>query len=362
MITQNGLNLFRMMLTSTCLKPSDFTNIDNGTNFVSSLEVTRTNWNNINDYYNGSAGTVESGTFKANPYQFMPDNKNRTAQLNMSSYDYNGNPVNVSNWWVTSSMYNAQANPNYLAEEEVVITIPVGGELGKPTRLAQFNQSGVTFLNAFCSSNGTYNNNLEYWQPLAVYGTPPNDTEYLTITLPKCFYTSNGMDLSNVLGMNRSTLYANLGYSKDTESIDNYDLSSPVYNKRLKPVDMAVRGLEGKLEFTISFKNFESESISVNEFGLYIGSSGYIYEQPIDANNKVSLSGYKFGKGSTYYYDSQVTEYDEVYIIRGIRPNLIARKVLPQTVTIPPDGIATFKYTIDLSEMKAQENIVYSEE
>ena len=45
-----------------------------------------------------------------------------------------------------------------------------------------------------------------------------------------------------------------------------------------------------------------------------------------------------------------------------VRPYLIARKVLPQTVTIPAGGVATFKYTIDLSEMQAQENITYSEE
>lgn len=362
MITQNGLNLFKIMLTNTCLAPSEFTNIDNSTNFLTSFEVTRTTWNNINDYYNGSAGTVESGTYEANSYQFMPEAKNRTAQLNQTSYDYSGNSITVSNWGTTASMYGAQNHANYLAEEEVVVTIPVGGELGKPTRLAQFNQSGVTFLNARCQTNGTFGTSLEYWQPLAVYGTPPNDTEYLTITLPKCFYTNNGLYLDNVFGVNRCILHSNLGYSKDTESVDNYDLSSPVYNKKLNPVDMTVKGLEGKLEFTISFKNFESESIAVNEFGLYISADDYEHSQPIDANNKVSLSGYKLGKGSTYYYDSQVTEYDEVYISRGIRPNLIARKVLPQTITIPPDGIATFKYTIDLSEMKAQENITYLEE
>lgn len=362
MITQNGLNLFRIMLTNTCLKPSEFTNIENGTDFLTSLEVTRTTWNNINDYYNGSAGTVESGTFRAFSRTFMPEARNRTLQLNLTSYDYSGNGVTVNNWNARSSMYGAQNYSNYLAEEEVVVTIPVGGELGKPTRLTQFNQSGVSFFNARCYTDGTFSYGLEYWQPLAVYGTPPNDTEYLTLTLPKCFYTDNGMYLDSVFGVNYCILHSNLGYSKDTESVDNYDLSSPVYNKKLNPVDMEVRCLEGKLEFTISFKNFESESISVNEFGLYIASDNYDYGQPIDADNKVSLNGYKLGKGSTHYYDSQVTEYDEVYISRGIRPNLIARKVLPQTVTIPPDGIATFKYTIDLSEMKAQENITYSEE
>lgn len=362
MITQNGLNLFRIMLTNTCLKPSDFTNVENGTNFVTSLEVTRTAWNNINDYYNGSEGTVESGTYRANSAMFMPGNRNRTAQLNQNSYNYSGNGMTINNWNTRNSMYNAQNYSNYLAEEEVVVTIPVGGELGKPTRLAQFNQSGVLFFNARCQSNGTFYPDLDYWQPLAVYGTPPNDTEYLTITLPKCFYTDNGVYLSSVFGVDNCLLCSNLGYSKDTESIDNYDLSSPVYNKKLNPVDMEVRCLEGKLEFTISFKNFESESISVNEFGLYIATGSYNYSQPINADNKVSLNGYKLGQGSTAYYDSRVTEYDEVYISRGIRPNLIARKVLPQTVTIPSDGIATFKYTIDLSEMKAQENITYSEE
>ena len=361
MITQNGLNLFKIMLTNTCLAPSEFTNIDNSTNYLTSLEVTRTTWGNINDYYNGSAGIVESGTYWANSSQFMPDIRQRTAYLNQTSYDYSGNSITVNNWWVTTSMPNAQDYPNYLAEEEIVVTIPAGGELGKPTRLAQFNQKGILFFNPYCSSNGTRNTSLEYWQPLAVYGTPPNDTEYLTITLPKCFYTDNAVYLENALGVSRCKLYSNLGYSKDTESVDNYDLSSPVYNKKLNPVDMTVKCLEGKLEFTISFKNFESESIAVNEFGLYTNTESY-YSQPIGVDNKVSLSGYKFGEGSTYNYDSRITEYDEVYISRGYRPNLIARKVLPQTVTIPPDGIATFKYTIDLSEMKAQENIVYSEE
>lgn len=360
MITQNGLNLFKIMLTNTCLAPSEFTNIDNGTNFLTSLEVTRTTWGNINDYYNGSAGTVESGTFIANSNTFMPDNRNRTAQLNLTSYSY-GSTITVNNWRISTTMYNAQNHPNYLAEEISIVTIPVGGELGKSTRLAQFNQTGVIFANPYCRSDGTFSDYLEAWQPLAIYGTPPSDIEYLSITLPKCFYMSEGMGLSDILGMH-CTLYSNLGYSKDTESVDDYDLKSPVYNKKLCPTEMIARCLEGKLEFTISFKNFESESISVNEFGLYTGFNGYDTNQPFDINNKVSLSGYKFGKGSTYYYDSQVTELDEVYITRRIRPNLIARKVLPQTVTIPPDGIATFKYTIDLSEMQAQENITYSEE
>ena len=360
MITQNGLNLFKIMLTNTCLAPSEFTNVDNGTNYLTSLETTRTTWNNINDYYNGSAGIVESGTFQANSNTFMPDNRNRTAQLNMTSYSREAT-MDINNWRVSVTMHNAQNHPNYLAEEVSIVTIPVGGELGKPTRLAQFNQSGVTFANPYCSSTGTFANSLEAWQPLAIYGTPPNDIEYLSLTLPKCFDSSEGLSLGDVFGM-YCQLYANLGYSKDTESVDNYDLSSPVYNKKLNPIEMTAKGLEGKLEFTISFKNFESESISVNEFGLYTGMNGYDYNQPFDINNKVSLSGYKLGRGSTYYYDSKVTVLDEVYITRKIRPNLIARKVLPQTVTIPPDGIATFKYTIDLSEMKAQENITYSEE
>lgn len=360
MITKNGLNLFKIILTNTCLAPSEFTNIDNGTNFLTSLEVTRTTWGNIDDYYNGSAGTVESGTFMANSSTFMPYNRNRTAQLNMTSYSYE-TIKNINNWRVSTTMYNAQNHPNYLAKEISIITIPVGGELGKPTRLAQFNQSGVTFANPYCSSIGTFANSIEAWQPLAIYGTPPNDIEYLSLTLPKCFYMSEGMGLTDILGMN-CQLYSNLGYSKDTESVDNYDLNSPVCNKKLNPIEMTAKGLEGKLEFTISFKNFESESISVNEFGLYTGFNSYYYNQPLDINNKVSLSGYKFGKGSTYNQDTQVTEVDEVYITRRIRPNLIVRKVLPQTVTIPPDGIATFKYTIDLSEMQAQENITYSEE
>lgn len=362
MITQNGLNLFKMMLTNTCLAPSEFTNIDNDTDYVTSLGATRTVWNNINDYYNGSVGTIESGTFIAVSSTFMPYTKNRTAQFNQTSL-YNSSILTVNVWKTTRTMNNAPYNPNYLAEEVSIVTIPVGGELDKSTRLAQFNTNGVLFANPYCNSTGITGTSLEFWQPLAIYGTPPNDTEYLSITLPKCFHTEAGaVSLYEIFGAQNCSIWSNLGYSKDTESIDNYDLSSPVYNKKLNPIEMAVRCLEGKLEFVISFKNFESESISVNEFGLYTSSQGYADGQPIDSKNKVSLSRYKFGKGSTYYYDSSITEYDEVYVVRGIRTNLIARKVLPQTVTIPPDGIATFKYTIDLSEMKAQENITYSEE
>lgn len=87
MITQNGLNLFKMLLTNSCPNISAFTDIDGNTNYLTSLEATGTYFNNLQQYTNSSAGTIVTGTF-GNParYMFMPWSRLKTAQFNSDTY------------------------------------------------------------------------------------------------------------------------------------------------------------------------------------------------------------------------------------------------------------------------------------
>ena len=349
MITQNGLNLFKVLLTNSCLDPSDFTNVHNGTDYETSHATTIPFYPNKNSYYNGSEGTPFTGTFVMGVSGFMPYFRNKTAQLNVGA--------DTRYWTASTTMTGGYMN--YLPEGSEVITIPSGVGSNNPTQLMTYKATnyGVGFANIWCGSTGTLSTGLYGYSPFAIFGTAPSKPEYITVNFNKRFYTSSYLNMSNLFGAANMYIYANLGYSNNTESVDDYDLASPVFNKKLNPIEMTARSSDGKIEFTIAFKNFESESIFVNELGLYNSAES----QPIYAGKKISLNGYKFGRYSSNIYDSALTLYDDMYITAGIRPNLIVRKVLPQTITIPPDGIATFKYTIDLSEMKAQENIAYEQ-
>lgn len=366
MITRNGLNLFRIALSNSCIDVSDFTNIENNTEYLTEESTVLTSY--LQDNYTQGIGTgIEiSGTFRATSGTFMPDYRGGTGTLNGTRYADASKLVTYSQWNVSTALNNCTNTPLYAPVEVSTLTIPSLLHTEHPNMLAQFNQSGISFVYPRCTTgSGLISNTLIGFQPLGVYGLSPDEDEYLYITLPKCFNnTAASMNIGGTFsgGISWLTLMANLGYSRDTESIDDYDLKSPVYNKKLCPLTIKWESNNGTIIITIAFKNSEAESITVNEFGIYASSKGEIYQQPINIHNKVSKSGYKVGYGSTYYYDTQKTLGDYVYVTRGLRPNLIARKVLPQTVTIPAGGVATFKYTIDLSEMQAQENITYSEE
>lgn len=350
MITQNGLNLFKMLLTNSCPEPSAFTDIDSNTNYLTSLEATGTYFPDYQQYINGLEGSVVSGTF-GNPERqlFMPWFRIKTTLLNSDTY--------TSYWSTATTLTSAFKIYNYSSETEQTITL-AAGDTAKRAWWGMNNNYGARFANVTANGDGVSRKTLNVWVSLGIAGNYPSTTEYFTITLPKCFGEFNSMDVgNNTFGMREMKIFSNLGYSNSVESVDDYDLNLPVSNKKLNPTEMRAVCSDSKIEFTISFKNFESESISVNEFGLYNYSSSSFTMQPYNPISKLSFSGYKFGNYGNVY----VTLYDEVYYSRGYRPNLIARKVLPQTITIPPDGVATFKYTIDLSEMKAQENIAYEQ-
>lgn len=350
MITQNGLNLFKMLLTNSCPEPSAFTDIDGNTNYLTSLEATATYFNSYQQYTASSNGSVISGTFgHPSRHTFMPYNRIKTALLNSDTY---------TTYWSTSTTLTSAPNIyNCSSKTEQTITLNAG-DTAKLAWLSIANNYGARFVNVTANSDGVSRGSLNYWYTLGIAGNNPSTNEYFTITLPKCFGSFNSMNVgSQFFGFREMNLFSNLGYSNNAESVDDYDLASPVYNKKLNPTEMRAECSDSKIKFTISFKNFESESISVNEFGLYNYSSPSLSEQPYNPISKLSFNGYKLGNYTTLRF----TLYDEVYYSRGYRPNLIVRKVLPQTITIPPDGIATFKYTIDLSEMKAQENIAYEQ-
>lgn len=355
MITKNGLNLFKIMLTNTCLQPSEFTNIDNHTDILTGLTSTITYWSRSDDFVQGSAGTIISNSKYFSHSSFMPWTK-VTGTLNQFKAD---ETISTNKWSCSTSLKGNYIN--YKPEEVSVITIEPDALVDSAKYLKYI--SGDFFFSV-PFPYGVSELEWRSYGPMYIYGIPPKDTEYLSITLPKCFNSSWTTDYPldigyGLLGISYLYLYANLGYSNKTESMDDYDLNSPVYNKKLNPIYMSAEQQEGKIKITISFKNFESESISVNELGLYTGSIKGAGEQPLYKNHEVSLSGYQFVY--TTYLTTVAALGDTAYATRGIRPNLIARKVLPQTVTIPADGIATFKYTIDLSEMQAQEDITYSE-
>lgn len=346
MITQNGLNLFKMLLTNSCPDPSAFTNIDGNTAFITSLEETGTYWQSRYFYYSNTTGTTISGTLDARSTTFMPDWRYISRSLNQGT---------LTNQNTASASYSNYIN--YLSEETSIITIPTAVGSGQPTLLGSFYRNGVYFVFPYMWTDGPASTSNNYFTRVGIYGTAPSNLEYLTITIPKCFNTANTLNIGGAFGMFSMNIFANLGYSNNAESVDDYDLVSPVYNKSLSPITMNAKLLDKKIEISIAFKNSTSESISVNELGLYNASNEGNYKNPIDVNNKISFNGYQLGNNEHSYF----TLCNETYITRGFRPNLIVRKVLPQTVTIPPDGVATFKYTIDLSEMKAQENIAYEQ-
>lgn len=358
MITQNGLNLFKMALSNSLISPSDFRDINNNTDYVTEQTSVLTYYLQ-QSYTQGSGTPVEmTGVFRPHIRDFMPYERNETAHLNGST---------ISNY-NTSSSFNYHTNSQlYFPEEVSTLTIPALLHTENPNMLAQFNQDGIRFCHPLVrSGTATTNDNMQAWQPLGVYGLSPDEDEYMYITIPKGFQ-SNSQRWLNVYGkfsggLAPTSIIANLGYSSDAESIDDYDLKSPVYNKKLCPLTIKWESNNGTITITVAFKNSEAESITVNEFGIYCTSQINSDRQRLNPTHTVSMSGYKVGFGSTGYYDTNKTLGDYVYITRGISPNLIVRKVLPQAVTIPADGVATFKYTIDLSEMQAQENITYSEE
>ena len=195
----------------------------------------------------------------------------------------------------------------------------------------------------------------------AIWGIPPHaNNEYITISYPAAFNTNHVFQGSAVLLGVHNNFVFNLGYSSDTESVDDYDLSSPVYNKKLNPIQFKVENTNSKLVFTCTFKNYETESITVGEFGIYSLFINDSNRTPIYPDDIKTLESGRYLVADYRYAHIPIT--NEYICGADEAPYLIARKVLPQAVTIPPDGVATFKYTIDLSEMQAQENITYSEE
>ena len=347
MITRNGLNLFRTLLSKSKVNLSKITNIDGKANFVPETHIGTVssfqNWD-----YNGIPNSVITASYKGTIDFYMPD-----YVYNSCSFNFDGNTGNFS----TTQNYNLTSSKNYLPATVYTATLEPIGDTNVSSILATIN---VPNLNVFYNTNSTFTTYAESFQPIGIYGIRPTDTKYVEVTLPKRFGHTYNLDLSKGIGARVCDLFVNLGYSGDSESIDSYDLNSPVYDKRLCPTSMEYKAVDNKLIFTIAMRNYESESITVRELGLYI-RGGHTY--PVIENTMLSVEGYKIVQVSTYYAGQRPLMFDECAIGTNMpRPILIARKVLPQAVTIPPDGIATFKYTIDLSEMQAQENITYSEE
>ena len=366
MITQNGLSLFRALLSSTAIKPTDLTNTNGRSDIITEKTVSGVYFTDTSKLSFSESWITGSGTF----YNEFPIFYSR-ASLYMNDYLSFTNPAGVNKDNVMSTILETYINgtlnnntqTHYFAPTEQTFTIPINQNVSTITPLATLTVPACRHLGNFSmTSNVSSNfNSKNAITRGAIWGIPPHaNNEYITISYPAAFNTNHVFQGSAVLLGVHNNFVFNLGYSSDTESVDDYDLSSPVYNKKLNPIQFKVENTNSKLVFTCTFKNYETESITVGEFGIYSLFINYSNRTPIYPDDIKTLESGRYLVADYRYAHIPIT--NEYICGADEAPYLIARKVLPQAVTIPPDGVATFKYTIDLSEMQAQENITYSEE
>lgn len=366
MITKNGLSLFRALLSSTAIKPTDLTNTNGRSDIITEKTVSGVYVDNTDGVSLSESWITGNGTF----YNEFPIFYTR-GSLYMNDYLSFTNNAGTNKDDIMSTILQTYINTtlnnntatHYFAPTEQTLTIPINQNVNTITRLATLTVPVGRYLGRFSMTANNYSNfnARDIMTRGVIWGIPPHaNNEYITISYPAAFNTSHTFQGSlQLLGMNNNFVL-NLGYSSDAESVDDYDLSSPVYNKKLSPIQFKVENANSKLVFTCTFKNYETESITVGEFGIY---SLFVTDQaraPIYPDNIRTLESGRYLVSDYRYGNNPMT--NEYICGASQSPYLIARKVLPQAVTIPPDGVATFKYTIDLSEMKAQENITYSEE
>lgn len=366
MITQNGLSLLRALLSSTAIKPTDLTNTNGRSDIITEKTVSGVYVTDTDNFSLSESWITGSGTF----YNEFPIFYSR-ASIYMNNYlsFTNSQGMNKDNIMSTilqtyiDRTLDNNTQTHYFAPTEHTFTIPINQNVNTITQLATLTVPTGRYLGNFSMTTNAYSNfnSKNIITRGVIWGIPPHaDTEYITISYPAAYNTSHVFRGSGELLGTLNNFVFNLGYSSDTESVDDYDLSSPVYNKKLNPIQFKVENSDSKLIFTCTFKNYESESITVKEFGIYSLFVNTDSRAPVYPDNIKTLESGRYLATDNRYAHNPIT--NEYICGTNESPYLIARKVLPQAVTIPPDGVATFKYTIDLSEMKAQENITYSEE
>lgn len=372
MITQNGLNFLKGILSKSKVAEEKMTNYLGVSDFdldftakgsiVSYLTDTSSydmyiKYPTVYPLSMGVLGQFQSISYNY-PYRTVVDGNTITSYQLATQY----RPIVTQDINYTNSIY-------YKGAHEHVFTI-------RP------NMANFTTLDSCYNIDGSYyryfypytyypytstsinKESFEYIDDICPIGTSGDNTEYITLSFPPAFFNPDliNVDLRQLTGDYNTSILFNLGYSGDTESIDDYDLSSPVYDKKLCINRIEIKSVENGLEFTAKFVNKEAESITVREFGIYYAARNSSNYPKLRLSDKINSGTYSLGSIYNGYDTNTMYIADLGFIAPLTAPYLIVRKVLPQAVTIPPDGVATFKYTIDLSEMKAQENITYSEE